>query len=329
MMKPSAAAEFLTLHFHPNRLIQALQSDPSTMLCDAAQFNKSFSFAPGVDTEEIQTELCSASQNNSLIMQQVWDLLDLKALFTDATKPPTESPFKSMLKQIKRVLQNANIITRLIQAFNRDMPDVASYLQMALSTVSTMADPNANNIGGMCDALVNLIDETSAFETARPQLVRIQLVNSIIAEFATSLDSLDDFLCDLPSMNLSSLLLKAANSKLINIPDVIRKVEDENYLASARFTCSAMVRDAMLPQAKIQNMIQDAMNGSFDVCIQKLATENITLLQDLNSYVGVLKGLRDLLTTDSIIKLKWLDPIRPLLTEVLTGLLDQVCYRKF
>lgn len=302
-------------------------------MCDASAFNKSFRFPAGADVATIQHDLCKAATNHSLVMTKVWELFDMKELMQELARmtgggqptPVTESPFRSLLKQVQRLLQNANVITRLMQAFTRSMPDVAQYLNMALSTVNTLLSPDANNIGTMCDAVVNLIDEVPGYLQAQPYLVRVQIINSIAAELATSLDEFDDFLCDLPSMNVSMLFSKITDSDLL---EEILLVDNEEYLRKTPFVCSELVRDAMLPQVKIQNMIADGVNGSYDKCIKKLMTENITIVNDLSSYLGLLGGLRDLLNSDSLASLKWLDPLRPILNGVLDGLFAQVSDHK-
>lgn len=337
-LNPEAAAEFLTFSFHPAKLISTLQSDPETVLCDPVLFNQTFSFTEGVDIVTIQSQLCAATRgNNSLVMEDLWKMFDLKKLASeigrltgvgapDANKPLTESPFRTILKQFQRLLQNANVITRLMQAFNNDLPNVADYISLLLSTVNTYLQPDANSVGGMCDAVVNLIDEVPEFDMARPYLVNIQLINSIIAQVATSLDHVDEFMCELPSLNMSTLLYRVANSDLIELSDQLMLVNNMEYLKSAKFQCSQLVQDIIVPQEKIQHLITDALmpNGSMQTCFRKLVSENITILNDVNSVLGLLGGLRDLLMSDQLNNLVWLDGVRPLLNEVISGLLGEV-----
>ena len=324
MTTPEAAAEFLTLHFNADQLINGLLADPSTLLCDANQFSQSFHFANGVDVATIQKNLCKAARNNSLVMSKVWKLFDMKQLIEELsrltgasapTTPQVESPFRSMLKQIQVFLRNANVITRLMQAFSKDMPDIASYLNLMLNTVNSMIQPDANNIGKACDAVVNLIDEVPQFEQARPYLVRIQIVNAIAAKIATNLDELDDFLCELPSMNMSTILSKLTQTDLL---DQMVFVDDAEYLAKTPFVCSNMVRDAMLPSIKINNMISTAVSGKYEYCINKLMTSEFAVANDLNLYLGLLSGFRDLLKAESLTSL------RPIFEEIIDSLLDQV-----
>lgn len=332
-VSPESAAEFLTAALQPAQLVEVLTSDPKAVFCDPAIFSKSFLFPTGTDVATLQTDLCEASRNDSFVLQKVWQMFDMQMLASElslltGTQQPTqqltESPFRTMLKQFERLLSNAHVITRLMEAFNKNMPEVSSYFTMALTTVNTVLDPTANNVGGMCDALVSLIDEVPEFKVAEPFLVQMQTGNSIMAKIATAIDGLDDFLCELPSLNMSTLLNNALDSDLLTIVDKIVKINDADYLTTTPFKCSAMIRDSMLPQQKIQNLIVDAMNGSFEVCIRKLQTENITLLSELSSYTGLVNGIRDLLNSEVLQSLKWLEPIRPLLDDVIASLLGQV-----
>lgn len=287
----------------------------------------------------MQSQLCDATQGNgSLVLQDVWKMFDLKQLATEITRmtggmppapdaPLTESPFRTFLKQFQRILKNASVITRLMQAFNREMPDIASYLQLALSSLSTYLQPNVNNIGGMCDAVVSLVDKIPEFdEMVEPYLVNAQLINSIIAQIATSLDNVDDFMCEFPSMNISTLLYRIASSDLMDLSDEIILVNNQDYLKSAQFRCSKMIHDVMVPQEKIQHLISDAVmfNGSMQTCFRKLLTSNITIFNDVNSFLGLLGGLRDLLMSDALDGLAWLDAVRPLIDQVITSLLGEV-----
>lgn len=329
-MSPKSASEFLTIHFNPQHLITSLQSNPSELLCDPAKFDTSFYFPSGVDVATIQHDLCAAATNHSLVMDQVWKLFDMKQLMvelsrlTGATAPTTpvaESPFRMFLKQAQRLLKNANVITRLMQAFSKDMPDVSQYLTMVLTTVNTMLTPDSNNIGGMCDAVVNLIDGVPQYQQAEFYLVRVEVINSIAAKAATSLDMLDEFLCEFPSMNMSTLINKVLDSDVL---EELMLMGNQEYLKNKQFVCSNMVRDVMVQQTKLTNMIRDAVNNSYDRCIRKIATENITLITDVNSYLGLLGGMRDLLNSESLATLRWLDPLRPLINSVVDGLVGEV-----
>lgn len=336
-LSPDSAAEFLTMSFNPAKLVSTLQSDPSTVMCDPVLFNQTFSFPIGVDVPTIQSDLCTATQgNSSLVLEDVWKMLDLKQLaeeiarLTGGTapteKPLTESPFRSVLRQFQRMLKNASLITRLMQAFNRDMPDIASYLQLLWTSISTYLTPDVTNIGGMCDAVVGLMDKIPEFDMAKPWLINAQLINSIAAQVATSLDNVDDFMCEFPSMNMSTLLMRIATSDLVSLSDEIILVNNKDYLENAQFRCSQLLHDAMVPQAKIQNLITDAVmyNGSMQTCFRKLVTSEITILNDVESVMGLLGGLRDIIMSQPLSGIAWLDQVRPLLDQVISGLLGEV-----
>ena len=338
-LSPESAAEFLTMSFNPAKLITTLQSDPSKVMCDPMLFNQTFSFPTGVDVPTIQSDLCAAtSGNNSLVLEDIWKMLDLKQLAEEitkltggappsASKPLTESPFRTVLRQFQRLAKNASLITRLMQAFNRDMPDIASYLQLLWTSISTYLQPDVNNIGGMCDAVVNLVDKIPEFDLAKPWLINAQLINHIAAQVATSLDNFDEFMCEFPSMNMSTLLYRIASSDLIDISDEILRVNNQDYLSTAQFRCSQLIHDVMVPQEKIQHLITDAVmyNGSMQTCFRKFVTSEITILNDVNSVLGLLGGLRDLLMSQPLTGIEWLDQLRPLIDQVITGLLGQVC----
>lgn len=330
-LSPKSASEFLTLSFNPAKLISVLQSDPPAVLCDFAKFEESFKFPKGVDVATIQKQLCEASSNGSLVMHQVWQLFDMQQLVEElgrlvGEKPAqlAESPFRSFMKQAQRFLQNTRVITRLIQMFDKQMPNVSMYVNALLTTVNTYLSPDSNNIGGMCDAAVELIEQVPQYSQARPYLAQMQKIYAIVAKMATSLDQFDEFLCDLSTMDMSMLIGKVMKSGALDLINEIVSVSNTSALSDAPFKCSQMIRDVMVPQQKIQNMINDAINGSYAVCIKKLQTQNITMLQELISYQSLLGGLRDILNSESLAQLEWLKPLRPLLNELIAGLVDQV-----
>mgnify|MGYP001794216656 CR=1 FL=1 len=329
-MSSENAAEFLTLTFQPINLLSALTSDPVGVICDPATFNQTFAFPSGVDVTAIQESLCRSAQNNSLVIERLWSLLDIRDLAEkifdsqSSSAPVEERPFEKAMTQFERLLKNANVITALMRAFNQEMPDINQYVNMLYTTVATINNPTASKVGGMCDALVNLVDETSQYQVIRPYLIGSQLVNSVMATVATSLDNFDDFICELPSLNMSSLLMKIAESDLMSVGDELMRLYDQEHMRTAEFQCSALVRDTMIPSVKLQNFVMSIVNGTYQSCFEDLLTSNFTLLTDVNMYSAILMQLKDLLDSDAARSLQWLEPLRPLLTDIISQLISQV-----
>ena len=62
----------------------------------------------------------------------------------------------------------------------------------------------------------------------------------------------------------------------------------------------------MAPQMHIQRMISDIQAGNYAICMRKIATSNLTLLEDLGTYAGLLTGLKVKYET----RLLWLRQVR-------------------
>lgn len=330
-MSPDSAAEFLALAFQPINLLSALTSEPIKVFCDPALFNSTFKFAKGVDVPAVQESLCRSAQNNTVVIEKYWKLLDIKDLAEKIigiqanTEPQTtENAFEKAMIQVERLLKNANVVTALMQAFNKQMPDVQQYINMLYSTVAVINDQTVGKVGGLCDAFVNLVDETEYYEMAKPYLIGAQTVNSVMATIATSLDEFDDLICKLPSMNISTLLTTIGESKLITVSDELMRLFDPEYMKTAEFQCSALVRDSVIPSAKLQNFVMSIVNGTYQQCFEDLVTANFTLMQDMNMLSAVFVELRELLESDAARSIQWLEPLRPLLIDILSQLIDQV-----
>lgn len=332
-MNAEYAAEFLLLTFNPAQLMNALQSDPVQIFCDEANFHQVFLLPDGINATAIQSLTCDTIQTGNLVTQQIWDLLDIRQLaegvlgsLSPSSPALTESPFATLLTQVERFLRNANMVTRLLEAFNRDMPEVSQYVNMLLTTVSTVNSPSASGAGEMCDALVNIIDEYPVYLQMKPYLIKAQISGAIGARIATSLDTIDDFMCDLPSMNISSIMMAFAQSDAIQVSSLIQRFMDDEYAMTADFKCSQLIRDSVIPQERIGSFIESIItkNGSFATCFEKLVTSDFTALEDVNTYLALLRGVQDLINSDGFSSLQWLEPIRPLLNEIIGSTLQQV-----
>jgi len=226
-LSPDAAAEFLTLTIYPNKLLSVVTGDPVEILCNENQFSKVFVFVSGMKVSQIQQDLCAAAQNETLVMQQVWKAFNLQKLaeyisvITGTSPEPTESPFRTVFTQADRMLKSMNMMMQLMKTFSpqETLSKIADYINLAQKTVSTVLVQDSANIGGLCDAVVQLVDETDQWTAVQPYLVRQQIVASIIADVTENLSGLDDWLCDLPNLNISTLLTSIANSQLTTISD--------------------------------------------------------------------------------------------------------------
>ncbi|XP_056019725.1 uncharacterized protein LOC125668687 isoform X2 [Ostrea edulis] len=232
-MKQPSAAIFAAAMVAPEKLMDLIMKGTwNDTLCNLTQFKATFTFSSGTEVEKIQSDLCNEIQEPASYINKLLKDINIMGI-QKVVSEQQDYDWQAVQTAVTKLVDN--IVS--IQKINIS-DDLSSWVRPVMD-VFTMDLITEGNLEGTCNRLVMYGSHSETYrKDVEPVLLAISN-NMLSAKIQIQLQlDFEDFLCDISSLNMSSLL---HNLESKNISQSIQEyINLMVYQNASRFECHSM-----------------------------------------------------------------------------------------
>lgn len=294
--------------------------DFSKLICNRTRFSSLFNLEDPSTIDTVQSQLCSAVQNNSVVIENLLQFVQLQSLIAEIEESlKTSAVPDDFWTNFPKMMQNFVNNLMLMLSENVELMDTSSLnaLANALANVNSMDATSWANVNNMCTLVVT---SPVATDYVKSLMGRMQFYTQMTVTALQSMPSIETMLCSIETANLTTLYNIFKNSPL----------QELTYLSTQLFSgkdfevdCSELATLQDQFNILLNQSMQDLgryLNSSL-TCISNTVDKKIPALMEMDELSSLLRDVIDLFETAP--GLDDTNEIRPVLKMVLKSMLRQ------
>ncbi|KAK3089434.1 hypothetical protein FSP39_003578, partial [Pinctada imbricata] len=301
LSQDTSAALFSAL-INPDKFLNLILDEQKwkEVVCNSTLLVENFNFPPGTNISLVRNDLC----NNTGLLTEIlstWDVESVVQSVTNIVNGNLRQNNTDVWFEIEKMSGQFLINIGYLMNVNMSMNGLHDWISPIISSLESLQNPSMNSIESTCDAMLSYVDNTDFYKTSlEPILYGIMNNMALTKQQMTVQKAFEDIICDLPSLNVSTI---AEKLKKANITDFIQSLMNVNTSSSSgRFSCSKMTEMSR----NLINMWNESVTYSMEQeqkwtqCLTQGFTSTSDFLRDMTKSFGIAAELLQILRDPSL-----------------------------